>query len=69
MVFVYLDGLGHTPDSLKRWIIGATRPLGHMASSWPLEGVKTKITHMGGQTCLCDQAQTLNTKAWIRVLG
>lgn len=44
-------------------------PFGDMASSQHLEGLETKLTHMGGQLCLCDSAQTQDTKSQMSMLS
>lgn len=48
---------------------GRNVTLGHVASSQSLEELETRITHVSGQPCLRDQAQTLDSKAWTSVAG
>lgn len=40
---------------------------GHMLSIQPLERLGVKVSHAGGQLCLCDQTsiKTLDTKTWV----
>lgn len=43
------------------------RAWGCIVSTQPLERLETKVSHAGGQPCLCDQTlvRTLDTKTWV----